>query len=541
MNQPSLEILQQEIVRMHERIAELEHENALLKQSVAMHQQGEQRLQAILESMTDNVLVWDGNYDYLYANQAAIDHVGTTRDQVIGKNIRDGLGHIPEFMQLWMQRIDHVLATDEPLHSEDASMVGDAMVYSESVLAPIHGADGKPTAVALVYRDITDRKQQEEELRIFKAMADTAPDGFGIADHNGVITYANAAYQTMAGYGATLIGRQFIDHFSPEHQPEAIAAVTQARAGGIWRGLLHFQRPDGSHLPVETTGFAILDAQQQLKVMIGLFRDITERKQQEEALHQQAQILDQVRGSIVVVDMQGTITRWNRDSMRLFEYAEEEIIGESIVNLYPPEERERLMTDVIQPLQEQGELETEMLVQSKTGKRFPVLLSLSLLHNDSGSPIGMIGFSTDISEQKKMEAERAAMQQRVIDTQRDTLRELSTPLIPITDDMLIMPLIGTIDSQRAQQVMEALLEGVSAHQADLVILDITGVSVVDTQVAQAFIRAAQAVKLLGAQVMLTGIQPQIAQTLVHLGVDLSGIQTQASLQAGIAVAMAARQ
>jgi anti-anti-sigma factor len=98
-------------------------------------------------------------------------------------------------------------------------------------------------------------------------------------------------------------------------------------------------------------------------------------------------------------------------------------------------------------------------------------------------------------------------------------------------------LIGTIDSQRAQQIMEALLEGVAQHQAELVVLDITGVAMVDTQVAQAFIQAAQAVRLLGTQVMLTGIQPQIAQTLVHLGIDLSGIQTQGSLQAGIASAL----
>jgi rsbT co-antagonist protein RsbR len=104
-----------------------------------------------------------------------------------------------------------------------------------------------------------------------------------------------------------------------------------------------------------------------------------------------------------------------------------------------------------------------------------------------------------------------------------------------------MPLIGTIDSGRAQQVMETLLEGVSAHQAELAILDITGVSLVDTQVAQALVRAAQAVRLLGARVMLTGIQPQIAQTLVHLGVDLSEIQTQGSLQAGIAAALTKRR
>jgi anti-anti-sigma factor len=131
------------------------------------------------------------------------------------------------------------------------------------------------------------------------------------------------------------------------------------------------------------------------------------------------------------------------------------------------------------------------------------------------------------------------LQQQIIDAQRDTLRELSTPLIPITDEVMIMPLIGTIDSGRAQMVMEALLEGVARHQARLVILDITGVAVVDTQVAQAFIQAAQAVRLLGAQVMLTGIQPQIAQTLVTLGVDLSDIITRGSLQAGIASALTA--
>lgn len=132
---------------------------------------------------------------------------------------------------------------------------------------------------------------------------------------------------------------------------------------------------------------------------------------------------------------------------------------------------------------------------------------------------------------------RRETEEKVLAAQRKVLRELSTPLIPITDEVVIMPLIGTIDSGRAQLVMETLLDGVAQRQARLVILDITGVPVVDSQVAQALIRAAQAVKLLGARVMLTGIQPQIAQTLVHLGVDLSGIQTQSSLQAGIAAAL----
>jgi rsbT co-antagonist protein RsbR len=174
----------------------------------------------------------------------------------------------------------------------------------------------------------------------------------------------------------------------------------------------------------------------------------------------------------------------------------------------------------------------------QTDAPIPVHFTVFLVKDPAtGTPLGIGTVTRDITEQKRQEAERAALQQRVIDAQRDALRELSTPLIPITNDVVIMPLIGTIDSQRARQVMETLLTGVAHHQASLAILDITGVSVVDTQVAQAFIQAAQAVKLLGAEVMLTGIQPQIAQTLVHLGVDLRGIQTQSSLQAGIAAAL----
>ena len=134
--------------------------------------------------------------------------------------------------------------------------------------------------------------------------------------------------------------------------------------------------------------------------------------------------------------------------------------------------------------------------------------------------------------------ERAQLQEQIIQMQAATLAELSTPLIPFSDHILIMPLIGSLDSQRAQRVIEALLEGTAAHQSRVIILDITGVAIVDTSVANALIQAARAVRLLGAEVVLTGIRPEIAQTLVNLGIDLSGIVTRSTLQSGVAYAMA---
>jgi anti-anti-sigma factor len=186
---------------------------------------------------------------------------------------------------------------------------------------------------------------------------------------------------------------------------------------------------------------------------------------------------------------------------------------------------------------QEGNWQGTLRLRRPNGEHWIGQANLITLKGDAGEITHFIATFRDITQQIADEEERRALAQQVIDAQRDALRELSTPLLPISDDVVIMPLIGTIDSRRAQQVMEALLEGVARHQSRLVILDITGVQVVDTQVAQAFIQAAQAVKLLGATVMLTGIQPQIAQTLVGLGIDLSGIQTQGSLQAGIATAL----
>lgn len=141
--------------------------------------------------------------------------------------------------------------------------------------------------------------------------------------------------------------------------------------------------------------------------------------------------------------------------------------------------------------------------------------------------------SFDTTEQKKREQEELGAREFIIEQQMATLSELSTPLLNISDNVVVLPLIGAVDSRRAQQIMEALLIGISRSGAQYAILDITGVPVVDTQVANVLIQATQAVRLLGSRVILTGIRPEVAQTLVGLGIDLTGIITRSTLQAGI--------
>ncbi|MBV9787213.1 MAG: STAS domain-containing protein, partial [Chloroflexi bacterium] len=132
-----------------------------------------------------------------------------------------------------------------------------------------------------------------------------------------------------------------------------------------------------------------------------------------------------------------------------------------------------------------------------------------------------------------------ALTDRQIEAERLTilLQELSTPIVPIYDGILVLPLIGAIDTGRANEIMGRLLEQIRKQHAESVIIDITGVPLVDTSVAQHLLQTAQAARLLGASVILVGISPEIAQTIVQLGIDLGDISTLPDLQAGVTVAL----
>ncbi|WP_099156472.1 RsbT co-antagonist protein RsbRA [Virgibacillus ndiopensis] len=127
--------------------------------------------------------------------------------------------------------------------------------------------------------------------------------------------------------------------------------------------------------------------------------------------------------------------------------------------------------------------------------------------------------------------------EHIVSLQRVALQELSAPLIPVMDSITIMPLIGTIDTERAKLIMENLLEGVIRHNAEVVLIDITGVPVVDTMVAHHIIQAAEAVRLVGSTCILVGIRPEIAQTIVNLGIDLGKFPTKSSLRKGFTAAL----
>ncbi len=255
--------------------------------------------------------------------------------------------------------------------------------------------------------------------------------------------------------------------------------------------------------------------------------------------HRYAMLVRALRLMIYDYDVaSGTIT-WSGETEHVCGRSISELDGglaqwEALIH---PDDRERALAQLGEAEAKLGEYDVEYRFQHKQGSYVWILDRGYFLAGTDGKAARMVGMMQNISDIKAIEFDRLRMQEEIIAAQERALRELSTPLVPISDRAVALPLVGTIDQRRAMQIIETLLEGVAARGADTVIIPITGVSTVDTFIADALVRAARATRLLGAHVVLTGISPEVAQTLVSLGADLSVFETRATLQDGIALAI----
>jgi rsbT co-antagonist protein RsbR len=222
----------------------------------------------------------------------------------------------------------------------------------------------------------------------------------------------------------------------------------------------------------------------------------------------------------------------NRTFERACGKSKAELYGGGDEQVMSPESAAKVVADERRVLETGEVLAQEETLETNEGVRHFASVKVPVRGRD-GELIGVGAFITEITEQKQ----RLLAQQEMIETQRDALRELSTPLLPIGEGVLAMPLVGVVDPERARQIIDNLLHGITTHRAHTAILDVTGIRLIDADVAAALIQAARAARLVGARVVLTGISPEIAQTLVSLEADLTGITTLGTLASGIAFAL----
>lgn len=215
-----------------------------------------------------------------------------------------------------------------------------------------------------------------------------------------------------------------------------------------------------------------------------------------------------------------------------------EVIGKSDFDLHAPElaenftAEERHMLDSGIGLYDQEQLTYD----PDTGQEVWLSTTKMPVIDAEGTIKGLVGFAENITQRKHFQ-QQLEEKSAVVEAQQEALLELSTPILPIFDNILALPLIGAIDSQRAANIMRALLAGISEHRAKIVILDITGVPLIDTGIADNLHRTIQAARLKGAKTIITGVSDAVAETLVDLGIDWSSVQTLNNLQSGLLAAL----
>jgi rsbT co-antagonist protein RsbR len=243
--------------------------------------------------------------------------------------------------------------------------------------------------------------------------------------------------------------------------------------------------------------------------------------------------------AIIMLDPDGNVASWNEGAQKFKGYQAEEIVGKNFSIFYTQEDIARgKPAQELKIAADQGRFEDEGWRVRKDGSRFWANVTITALRDPDGSLRGFGKVTRDLTERKLVEeALKQKAGNEAISRRAQEILDISTPVVQVWEGVVLAPLIGSLDSQRTQQLMEKLLETIVETRSSVALVDITGVPAVDTATGRHLVETMSAVRLLGANVILTGVRPAIAQTLVHLGVDLAGVTTRASLSAGLRTAM----
>ncbi len=237
-------------------------------------------------------------------------------------------------------------------------------------------------------------------------------------------------------------------------------------------------------------------------------------------------LIEAMPDMIGLADFTGHSVYINPGGCELLGYPLEETIGRDIVTLVPEYLRERYLSEIIPTVMQEGRWSGEVEFLTKAGEIVPMSQVVVLVPDESGKPEIMATLSREIRAQKQLEA-----------ALRQAIQELSTPIIQVWQGVLALPIVGIVDSERASQMMVALLEAISSKRCRVAVIDLTGVKTLDTATIDHLFRMVKAAQLLGSRCVLSGMSALMAQTVASLGLDMTGMRTFRSLEEALREAM----
>jgi len=317
-----------------------------------------------------------------------------------------------------------------------------------------------------------------------------------------------------------------------------------ARTGRLEDKEVQVIRKDGEVLDILLSVAAERDEGGRFIGATGVLRDNTEQKRTSQALRDSEERYRTLMDAVpigVFVRVGPAIVYINQTGLNLLgAKSAAEIVGRPPFDIIHPDHRPSVLERMKVVNRGQVPPRAEFRMVGTDGREFDAdVIGLPITFN--GSPASLVGF-LDLTDRKRGEeaVRRAELQEEMLRVKEDTLRAISTPLLPVSESVVVMPLVGVVDEERVRRMLEVLLQGISSHKASIAILDMTGTPSIEMSAAEALVRAAKAACLLGAEVVLSGLSPRMAQALAEGGVATGGITVRGTLKDSIAYALSRR-
>ncbi|MCP4590271.1 MAG: PAS domain S-box protein, partial [bacterium] len=387
------------------------------RRAEAARREQEDLLRSVIEGTDDAVFVKDTQGRYLLLNSADARGLGKPAEEIIGLRDRDLFP--PEIADAVVKIDRQVIATGERRVYEQTFSLSDTDPRTYVVSKyPRRSAEGNITGVIGIARDITERIQREERLRVLERAVRQSTDGIAVADLEGSIQFINSAWAQMHGHGMTeLIGQ----HLSAFHTPEQMIEDAdpfneQVMSNGAHQGEVGHVRADGSTFPAWMTATLLRDEQGAATGLIAIARDITERKQAEEALRESEEryraVVDNIELGISLISTDYRILTTNAHTESDFDRSTCELIGEHCFAVFEKRDAPCPHCPGTIAMREHRPAECETEGVRDDGTRFPVRLQMFPMLDADKQIVGFVEVSEDITERKQAEAARAESEQR---------------------------------------------------------------------------------------------------------------------------------
>jgi len=483
----------------------------------------------LLNDMVTFVGVLSPDGTVIFVNNTPLELAGITLEDVKGKKFYDTYWWA--YSEDARERIKADIATcaggKRLIHEIQVQTADGSLIWIEFSMHPVFDEAGNLRYLVAEGRDVSEKKQALEDAQQKVAYLDNMPTYMAVTDLEGRLQFTSAV--TIEKFGIKLedvLGTRFDQmpwwEYSEEIQQKMKDVYERAAKGEKFEFEVDVKMGEDLY-PIKYTCEPLRDENGNIYALLHTGTRIDELRAALDDAKEKVMYLENAPIPIIAVDKDITIKFINRAGAEAMGMRPEDAIGKKCYEVFDTPECGTDRCCIIQIMDQGRAIRGETHLRGV--KEMDIQFTCAPLVDDDGNIIGGLKYIADITDLKRLMKERERLSEEIM--------RVSTPVIEVWEKVLLLPLIGRIETGRAEQIMERLLGAIVKQGAEAVILDVSGIPKIDADVAQHLVKTVRAAQILGSRVILTGIRPDMADTITSIGIDLTDVDTRRTLREGL--------